>query len=380
MAKQRNNIVELMRFLFSLLVVGYHVQMTWAGDKLSIFEGGALAVEFFFLISGYFLARSIEKIAAKEKSNFLIETGKFMWGKTKSILPVHLVAIAGIIVVILCTRLNIAGDMIVKGLPSVFLVHMAVVWDSSFNLALIVPEWYLSAMLVTMLFMVPIALLLRKKIKGVFVTLVLIGVLLVSMLICGFATKWAMPQNFIYDLRAWGEMCVGMFAFYLATYITKKESKEKEKKILPIVEIVLYAIPVVVGIVPFPADYAYVTMIITVICIFGALSITFSNKGLQIQNNKLNSAFGWVGSISLAIYLFHPVIISLFDYAEIEMPLWAYYLVIFPASILLAALYKLVTDLLKNHLTKRNDSTSPPDKLPVEEQNEPEPEPLPVTE
>ncbi|MBQ3754682.1 MAG: hypothetical protein II867_00780, partial [Clostridia bacterium] len=133
MAKQRNNLVEFTRFLFSLLVVGYHVQMTWAGDKLSIFEGGALAVEFFFLISGYFLARSIEKIGTKDKFNFFGETGKFMWGKLKGILPVHIVAIIGIIIVILVTRLNVAGGMIVNGLPSVFLVHMAVVWDGSFN-------------------------------------------------------------------------------------------------------------------------------------------------------------------------------------------------------------------------------------------------------
>lgn len=45
--KQRNNLVELAWFLFSLLVIGYHVQMTWAGDGSQFFAGGALAVEFF---------------------------------------------------------------------------------------------------------------------------------------------------------------------------------------------------------------------------------------------------------------------------------------------------------------------------------------------
>ena len=366
MAKQRNNLVEFARFLFSLLVVGYHVQMTWAGEKLSIFEGGALAVEFFFLISGYFLARSIEKIGTQDKFNFLGETGKFMWGKLKGILPVHIVAIIGIIIVILATRLNVAGGMIVNGLPSVFLVHMAVVWDGSFNLALIVPEWYLSAMLVTMLFMFPIGILLRKKIKGVFVTLVLIGILVVCMLICGFTTKWAMPQNFIYDLRAWCEMCVGMFAFYLSILIAKKETSEKARKALPIVEVALYAIPIVFGIVPFPADFSYVTMIVTVICIFGALSITFSNKGLQIANEKLNFLFGWLGGISLAIYLFHPVFISLFEYAEIALPLWAYYLVIFPLAILSAALYKLVVEGIKKIIKHHKENTPPPEQ-PIEQ-------------
>lgn len=42
--KQRNNLVELAWFLFSLLVIGYHVQMTWAGDGSQFFAGGALAV------------------------------------------------------------------------------------------------------------------------------------------------------------------------------------------------------------------------------------------------------------------------------------------------------------------------------------------------
>ena len=53
MAKSRNNLVELARFIFSMLVVGYHVQMTWGGAGAHFFAGGALAVEFFFLISGF---------------------------------------------------------------------------------------------------------------------------------------------------------------------------------------------------------------------------------------------------------------------------------------------------------------------------------------
>ena len=65
----RNNLVELARFLFSILVVGYHIQMTFSGDSIDFFENGAVAVEFFFLISGYFLARSVEKISTKEKYN-----------------------------------------------------------------------------------------------------------------------------------------------------------------------------------------------------------------------------------------------------------------------------------------------------------------------
>ena len=347
MAKTRNNLVEMARFLFSLLVVGYHVQMTWAGNKLSIFEGGALAVEFFFLISGYFLARSIEKIGTNANSKLFPETGKFMWGKIKGILPVHIVAIVGIVIVILVTRLSVAGEMIIKGLPSVFLVHMAVVWNSSFDLALIVPEWYLSAMLVSMLFMFPIGVLLRRKIKGVLTTIVLIAILIASLLVCGFCTNWALPQNFVYDIRAWGEMSVGMFAYYLSIALKNKNIKVGEKKVLPIVEVVLYAIPIIFGIVPFPADYAFVTMIVTVICVFGALTITFSGKGWQIRNEKVNDVFGFLGAISLAIYLFHPVIISAIEYSEWQAPLWALYLIVFSTSLFAAVIYNLIEKAIK---------------------------------
>ncbi|MCR4661975.1 MAG: acyltransferase [Clostridia bacterium] len=356
MAKSRNNLVELARFLFSLLVVGYHVQMTWANGGTQFFAGGALAVEFFFLISGYFLARSIEKINSKEQYKLFPETGKFMWGKIKGILPVHIVAIIAAIIVILAARLNEAGGLIVNGLPSVFLVHMAVVWDGSFANALIVPEWYLSAMLITMLFMFPIALLLRKKLNGIFTTIILVGIIIVALVICGFSTNWALPQNFVYDLRAWGEMCVGMFAFYLSSFISKKESKPTASKVLPIIEVILYCIPLIFGFVPFPADYSYITMIIAVICVFGALAITFSGKGLQIHNEKLNSIFGFLGSISLAIYLFHPVLISIFEYEHIDLPFWAYHLIIFPLSISFALLYTIVKQGISKFIQQRKNS------------------------
>lgn len=44
--KNRNVIIELARFLFSILVVGYHVQMSMNNTAADFFENGALAVEF----------------------------------------------------------------------------------------------------------------------------------------------------------------------------------------------------------------------------------------------------------------------------------------------------------------------------------------------
>ena len=77
-SKPRNNIVEFFRFIYSLLVLGYHVQMSYEDDVYDIFENGAIAVEYFFVLSGYFLARSLERLAKYEKTNIFLKLFKFM--------------------------------------------------------------------------------------------------------------------------------------------------------------------------------------------------------------------------------------------------------------------------------------------------------------
>ena len=88
-SKPRNNIVELGRFIYSLLVLGYHVQFSYSDDNVDLFENGALAVEFYFLLSGYFLARSLEKLSKDEKTGLLKKVYLFMKNKITSLLNVH---------------------------------------------------------------------------------------------------------------------------------------------------------------------------------------------------------------------------------------------------------------------------------------------------
>jgi len=344
--RSRNTIVELARFLFSILVVGYHVQMSMNNDVADIFENGALAVEFFFLLSGYFLARSIEKInGIANRRNTFIETLHFMKNKVKGIIPTHITAIIAMIAIILIFNLSNAGKLILNGLPSVFLVHMAVIWDSSYYLALIIPEWYLSAMLLSMLFIFPIGLLLRKKLKGIFIPLISVVIILIPLLAVGIPLLF--PQNLIYFVRAWGELCVGMFAYYLSVFMSKREFNKNTAAALKIIEILCYCVPVILGIIPISATAMPICMAITVVCIFVAISITFADKGVKLTNEKINKVFAYLGSISLAIYLFHPVIISLIDYAYIGCEQWAKMLIVFPSSILLAVVFRLVCNGLR---------------------------------
>ena len=205
MSKPRNNIIELGRFVYSLLVVGYHIQLSYDEDNetLDPFDDGALAVEYYFVLSGYFLARSLEKLNLDEKTSFFIKYFNFMKNKVKSLLNVHIIAIIAVIIIIgSCDSKNFA-DKFVPGITSIFLVQMAVLWHGDLEDALIVPEWYLSSMLLCMLIMVPIFLAIRKKLRGEFVCLILLGVLLIFGLIFGLSTNWKLKDNMTFNLRDW---------------------------------------------------------------------------------------------------------------------------------------------------------------------------------
>ena len=347
-SKPRNNLVELGRFVYSLLVLGYHVQFSYSDDEVDFFENGALAVEFYFLLSGYFLARSLEKLVKDEKTGFFMKVYNFMKNKITALLNVHFLSIVVVIIIILCFDTSNFWDIFLPGIPSIFFVQMAIVWSGDFNKALIIPEWYLSAMLFCMLFMVIIFLLLGQNVKGIYSTIILVGILILITVIVGLSliTSWKLNENIVYDIRAWGEMSIGMFSYYLSICIKNKTFGNAFNLILKVVEMIGYLLPVIFGIIPVSANYQAYLMIITVICEFLAVTITFSEKGNIIKNKKLNKAFGYLGAISLPIYLFHPVIITLIDYINKSIPKWAKYIIVFPSTLILSLLYKIVADCL----------------------------------
>ena len=352
-SRPRNNIVELGRFIYSLLVLGYHVQMSYSDEKIDPFENGALAVEFYFLLSGYFLARSLEKLTRDEKTSFIKKYYLFMKNKITALLNVHLLSIIVVIIIIACFDTKNFKDIFLPGIPSIFLVHMIIVWSGDFDKALIVPEWYLSAMLICMLFMVPIFLLFSKILRGIYITIILVGIVIIITLISGFATSWALNNNIIYDIRAWGEMCVGMFSYYLSIYVKSNNYGDKTMIFFKVLEIFSYCLPVILGIVPINSNNQAYLMVVTMICVFCAVFITFAEKGNIIENQKVNAVFGYLGSISLPIYLFHPVIIRLIDYINDETPRWVKYIIVFPATIILSFLYRIIADWLNKIIKER---------------------------
>ncbi len=58
--KKRNGTIDCMKFIFAIVVVIYHGSH-FLGETRMAFHGGFIAVEFFFLVSGYLLTLKASK-------------------------------------------------------------------------------------------------------------------------------------------------------------------------------------------------------------------------------------------------------------------------------------------------------------------------------
>ena len=91
--KKRNGTLELMRFVFCLAILFYHIGKYTSGTPslkngvfLALFPHGAMGVEFFFLLTGVFLAQSLDKQLQRSqtKTNVFADTGRYSASSTCS--------------------------------------------------------------------------------------------------------------------------------------------------------------------------------------------------------------------------------------------------------------------------------------------------------
>ena len=94
MTKKRNGEIDLLRFIFSSMIVIHHYN---ASFNFNILENGYIAVEFFFLLSGYLMAQSAYKITSKkdklESSEIADSTWSFIIKKVKAFYPYYAFAV-----------------------------------------------------------------------------------------------------------------------------------------------------------------------------------------------------------------------------------------------------------------------------------------------
>jgi peptidoglycan/LPS O-acetylase OafA/YrhL len=307
--------VEFWRFVFTVLVCIYHLEISFIKGKH--LPSGTAAVEFFFILAGFLIAMSAshslsgrtDKVTTKEAAAKAVD---FVWKKVKAIYPILIVAL------ILHYAIPSSSTFSFGQETSKISQILNSEWDLLFmtgtpfgynnGMTAIVPLWFLTALLVVG-YIYTFAVY-RNYDLTMFLAPVL-GVL--------FLTYFGLKSSLILDfniqmgfltagmVRAFAEMALGIAIFGLYSHLSKKKLGAFWIVMLTLLEI--YAIYRYFALtIDQPAGLDNFRRIVYIMII---ILLSFMNVG-QVSRIFNNPFSRWLGSISLAMYLCHYPLVSFY--------------------------------------------------------------------
>lgn len=300
---KKNGNIEFMRFIFSLIIILFHTGVRFIPEFNksfpTFFSNGRIGVEFFFIVSGYLMMNSLSKVDTKLPIHK--NTQFFILKKVLGIFPYHIPAFLITEVIYFALKhLTFKKGIIVffKFFPNFFFAIDIGLPEKK----LIAGEWYISAMLIAMFILTPFVLKYQKNFSRIFCPVF-------SLLMIGFIIQKSgllgAPSTFILDesvskglLRAFAEICMGIFVYEVVQKIKTVELSKGSKLIYTCVEFSCYAVAIFYTFSG--AGFKYDSYIAFTMAV--AVAITFSGQSYfdNIINPKLASI---LGKISLPIYL-----------------------------------------------------------------------------
>ena len=213
--KSKNGYLELLRFIFAIFIIGGHM-IGYTEDevpgKYYHFYNGWIGVEFFFLVTGYLIAKETCKAHSKDIRGCI----KGIWKRYVNIFKYYLLAI----VTLLFLNQIIGGFSIeyffselVASIPNLLMLEMLGVPTNN-----VFPYgWYLSAMMISILIIYPLAYYLPRVLKTVLFSVCGIGLLISLFLEFEHITviyyKWGIFYGGL--IRAFSVIMIGAAVFEL---------------------------------------------------------------------------------------------------------------------------------------------------------------------
>jgi len=153
--KKRNSTIDLLKFIYAVVVVIFHGRKLAYNDEFTWLQSGYLAVEFFFIVSGYLMMSAASRVYAKDDIKIGEETFSFLSHKIKGLYPSILFAyVCTLAAIIFTAKEPIKAGEIVSSVWELFLLRMSGIQGRAINTI----TWYISAMMICMLFLYPLIL------------------------------------------------------------------------------------------------------------------------------------------------------------------------------------------------------------------------------
>ena len=302
---RKNSIVELLRFLFSLWVLYFHGYVPYRND---FFSDGKLAVEFFFVLSGFYLVRSMKKYETQPVFKGL---KTFLYHRFKAISTVFIIG-------------------------EIFVLIYSLVFDFSYNF-LFGYLWYVRDLFLAMAFFFVVKKLLKKDVYFyIFITALSIFSIFISGKIPGCA-EW--PGG---AFRAFASMPLGMLAAIIPQLPQEIKGKTV-RKISSFAAILGFIVSGAFSLWAVASPEKTQNMIYAMVIIGFPAMLYFANQ-LHINIGFLN----WLGTLSFPIYAFQ-CIIRVIDQLGVNNA--THHFIILSALVLS---FSLVTESISKHKAKKS--------------------------
>ena len=313
-AKKRNGTIELMRFLFCMEVILYHIAKRVplpTHGHFNFFLNGKIGVEFFFLVSGFLMAASASRAGTQTIAG---GTGRFMLRKVMAIFPSHCIVFVlalGSLLFYLAHDVPGALKIIWNSMPSFFFIQKTGIPVHR----VIRPEWYIEAMLWMMLLIYPLILRFRERFTTIacpILCVFLIGYMTYASSHLGGTERYlfgnTIPKVYV---RAFAELCGGAFCFEASRLLKRMQLKTRDRVLLTLLEAGCYLLTLVYTVSDLKDSYeAYFFYILAV-----AITLSFSEVTLTSEWLK-NGAVYFLGKISLPLYLAQSMFFAPLRYSE----------------------------------------------------------------
>lgn len=305
----KNRMIELERFFASCVILLYH---------LDVIKSGWIFVEFFFILTGCFLASHLDSHQKAIEANATWYPLKYTCKKYCKLLPYTSISIAAMWVFyaivwdlsavgILKWLLYLPCELLLLG-GSGMLPNGQVFWGSAATPIMINPLlWYVSSLLTVM----PIVFSLlqnKKQLRGLLCTVV--PVLLYGILIMKDGTINGWHDNklgFVYcNIRATAGLLLGAGVWHFSHWWQSHTFTRLGKYVLTILEILPFLFVAVISAMT-STSYDCIK-----IALF-ALSVSLTFSGVTYTASIPYRFFDLLGSWSLAIYCLHKPIMHFFS-------------------------------------------------------------------
>jgi len=276
--KHRNYFIDALKLFFMFMIVGVHSETIF--NSRIYFLSGSLAVEFFFLVSGYLMAKSAdEKIKKadklKKKLDIGKETIKFIFNKYSRIfLPLLVSIIACIVIRFYFYDKNIIENIIYSTWE--LLCGQMYGFSGYFSTGV---EWYLSAMFAALWILYPIYLKKRKIFSYIIAPVLTLFVLgWISHTYGNLTDAPGTWSGFFYKgmLRGIAEVAAGVICYEIAKKMAEINWTKLGHVVLTSAEILCYVLSSLYMLFHVPSGQDTIIVLLLMI----AITITFSDQSI----------------------------------------------------------------------------------------------------